>query len=460
MSGKILIVDDVSSNRILLKVKLAAACYQTAQARTGAEALALAQAERPGLILLDIALPDIDGIEVCRRLKADPATATVPLIFVTASRDTQTRIEALRAGAAEVLSKPVNDLVLLARIRSLLRSQEAVDEIGLRGMTYREFGFAEEQEGFGAPARVALIARRADTAFAWMRMLQSQLGDRITIIGSEDALNEWPEGSAPDVFVIWADLARPGDGLRLMSEIRSRHPTRFAGICVVLPADARDTAAMALDLGASDLIEETAVAEEIAHRVRVQIDAKRRADRLRASVADGLKMAMTDPLTGLYNRRYALPHLSRIAAHAEAAGKSFAVMVLDLDRFKAINDTHGHGAGDAVLVEVAARFRNNLRAVDLVARIGGEEFLVALPDTTLDAARTTAERLRRVIEEHAVRLPGGGGAHVTMSIGLAMGSGADARPSRIDSVIAQADQALLVAKSDGRNQVMVALSAA
>lgn len=170
---------------------------------------------------------------------------------------------------------------------------------------------------------------------------------------------------------------------------------------------------------------------------------------------------MTDALTGLHNRRYAEPHLARIAAHAAAAGRRFAVMVIDIDRFKAVNDTLGHAAGDAVLVEVAARLKGNLRAVDLIARIGGEEFLIALPDTTLEAARGTAERLRRIVADTAVRLPGGGSAKVTISVGLAMGGAGDSDgETGMQALVARADRALLAAKSDGRDRVTVSLSAA
>nr|WP_290428619.1 GGDEF domain-containing protein [Defluviimonas salinarum] len=166
---------------------------------------------------------------------------------------------------------------------------------------------------------------------------------------------------------------------------------------------------------------------------------------------------MTDPLTGLNNRRYALPHLARIAERARAAGRQFAVMVLDLDRFKAINDSRGHAAGDAVLIEVAARLRGNLRAVDLLARIGGEEFLVALPDTTPEAAQATAERLRRVIGDRPVPMPDGAAAiPVTLSIGLALGPG----PASVEDLVDLADRALMGSKADGRNIVTVGRSAA
>ncbi|GAB4388038.1 diguanylate cyclase [Albidovulum sp.] len=460
MAGKILIVDDVATNRIVLKVKLAAAYYKTIQASFGADAIRLAQQSRPDLILLDVELPDMDGIEVCRRLKALPETRDIPVVMITAFHDKARKIEALEAGADEVFWKPIDEIILLARMRSLLRARETAEQLGLRDTTYRDLGFAEAPQGFEGPALVGLIADAAATAMQWERALRPHLADRIVILDREEALDATGMAEIPDVFVIAVSGARPGDGLRLMSELRSRPQTRYAAICVVLPGTEKETAAVALDLGAHDLIEAQAEPAEMAQRIRMQIARKRQADRLRDSLADGLRLAMTDPLTGLHNRRYALPHLARIAERAAAAARQFAVMVIDLDRFKAINDRHGHAAGDAVLVEVARRLRANLRAVDLIARIGGEEFLVALPDTTFEAANATAERLRRTLSEAPVLLPDGTALRVTMSIGLALGNGPDRGALPIEEVIGRADRALLSAKADGRNQVMVGQSAA
>ena len=198
----------------------------------------------------------------------------------------------------------------------------------------------------------------------------------------------------------------------------------------------------------------------MALRIQTQLARKRQSDRLRSSLADGLRLAMVDPLTGLHNRRYALPHLARMADRARQSGRQFAVLVIDLDRFKGVNDSFGHAAGDAVLVAVADRLRTNLRAVDMVARIGGEEFLVALPDTTLEAARATAERLRQTVGEQPIRVPGGVAVSVTMSIGLTLGGGLDEASAPVDALIARADKALLAAKAEGRNQVTVHRSAA
>ena len=182
----------------------------------------------------------------------------------------------------------------------------------------------------------------------------------------------------------------------------------------------------------------------MALRIRRQLDRKAQADRLRATVEDGLKLAMTDPLTGLFNRRYALPHLSRIAARALAENRPFAVMVLDIDRFKLVNDQYGHAAGDTVLREVALRVKDNLRSVDLVARFGGEEFLVAMPDTDLTSARLAAERLRAVVENTPVTLPNGTGqVQVTLSIGVAIGGLPDVEKETVERLVDCADQALL-----------------
>lgn len=460
MAGKILIVDDVATNRIVLKVKLASAHYETVQASSGAEALATARALCPDLVLLDVELPDMSGIEVCEALKADPATADIPVVMITAFRDAGRRLEALRAGAEDVFWKPLDELVLLARLRSLLRARETQEQLGLRDEAGRELGFAEPAPSFEGPGLIGLVSGRIEEGLGWKRALQPLMADHLLVLDRDAALADRPDAPVPDVFIVAASLLRPGDGLRFMSELRSLPATRHSAVCLMMTEAGRDTSAIALDLGANDLFEPGMDPVELALRIRAQLARKRQADRLRNSLADGLRLAMIDPLTGLHNRRYALPHLARIAERAAESGRPFAVLLLDLDRFKLINDGFGHAAGDAVLVEVADRLRSNLRAVDLLARIGGEEFLVALPDTGLEAAQATAERLRSAIGDQAVRVPGTTGLSVTLSIGLTMGGGAADDLAPVEALVARADHALLAAKSDGRNQVTVSRSAA
>jgi two-component system cell cycle response regulator len=247
-----------------------------------------------------------------------------------------------------------------------------------------------------------------------------------------------------------------------MSELRSRTNTRHAAFCLLVPVGSVVGAAVAFDLGANDMVSATVPGEEIALRLARLLVRKREADQMRTSVQDGLRLAMFDPLTGLHNRRYGAAQLSAIAERACKSGTAFAVMVVDLDRFKTVNDRWGHAAGDAVLVEVAGRLAQNLRGGDLLARIGGEEFLIALPDTSLAEARGVAERLCHAVEESPVRLGDGATLRVTVSIGLAI-STHSGLPDCIDAVseiVDRADRALLVSKSGGRNQVTISRTAA
>lgn len=458
MTGKILIVDDLAINRIILKVKLASACHESVQAADGATALAMARDERPKLILLDMMLPDISGIDVCRRLRADPLTRDIPVVIITASSDRARRLEALEAGADEFLSKPLNEVILLARIRSLLRTRETEAELRLRAATWQELGYQDADPSLAGPGRIGLIAAEPVIAMSWRAALAPYLPDQIEILTPTGALTDTNERPVPDLYVVAAHLGAHGSGLRLVADLRSRLASRDAAISLVLPEADSETAAMALDLGANDILTLPFVAQETAMRLRLHIQRKRRTDLLRRQVHDGMKLAVTDPLTGLHNRRYALSHLERIAKCAEGSGKAFAVMALDLDRFKSINDRFGHAAGDAVLETLAGRLRDSLNPGDLIARMGGEEFLVVLPDTLLPEARQVADRLCRAVGEKAIPLPASGceTVQVTISVGLAMGGPG----TTAQEILSRADSALLAAKADGRNQVTISATAA
>jgi two-component system, cell cycle response regulator len=295
----------------------------------------------------------------------------------------------------------------------------------------------------------------------WRAMLAPHFAGKIDILTPTAALAEADGQRVPDVYVVAADLPAAGSGLRLVSDLRSRVQSRHSAVCLVLPDAGGRGGAMALDLGATDLLPLPLDPEETALRLKLHVRRKRRTDQLRRQVRDGLRLAVADPLTGLYNRRYALAHLERIAAARARNRARYAVMVLDLDRFKAINDSLGHAAGDRVLETVAHRLRDNLRPSDLVARIGGEEFLVALPDTTLGTARMAAERLCRAIESTPVML-----ARRARGAGHDLGrAGAGQRPTgRRDRERRgrswSAPMRLFAAKTEGRNQVTISASAA
>ena len=452
MTGRILVVDDVATNRIVMKVKLAAACYAVAQADCGTAALAAARTESPDLILLDVVMPDMSGLEVCRQIKADPATADIPVILITALADRASKMAGLEAGADDFLTKPVDEVTLLARVRSLLRARDTARELKERSATAP--GFAEAAAGFAArekPGRIALVASGPKGAILWKTALDDRLAGQVSILPRDAALGSFGEDDAdvPDVFVIAADLTHRNEGLRLLSDLRSRPATRHAASVMILPEGDSERAAIALDLGAHDILYDPLDAQELAIRIRAQLGRKRQADRLRAAHRVELEMAVTDPLTGLHNRRYGLFELDRMLARAD---RTVAVMMLDIDHFKRVNDTHGHSVGDRVLTLVARRLRAQLRAGDLLARIGGEEFLVALPDCDRATALDCAERLRAAIAEQGFAVAGPGTPlPVTMSVGIALSGphGAETGQNLID----RADAALYGAKALGRDQV-------
>ncbi len=463
MVSKILIADGVVTNRIVMKVKLQAAGYAPVLAATASACLEAAVGDLPDLILLDLSLPDLSGIEVLSRLRADPITASLPVVMISDSQDATVRLQAFRAGADEFLIKPIDDQTLLARIRSFMRARDQVEGFTSADGGIAMLGLAEASAIYQAPGLVAIVTARSETALRLRREISPHIPDRVVAMTADEALSEGLKSApAPDVFLIESDLGNAANGLRLMSELRSRTNTRHAAFCLLIPVGAVVGAGVAFDLGANDLVSATIPAEEIALRLLRLLTRKREADQMRASVQGGLRLAMIDPLTGLHNRRYGAAHLSAIAERAGKAGTAFAVMVVDLDRFKSVNDRWGHAAGDAVLVEVAHRLAHNLREGDLLARIGGEEFLIALPDTSLSEARGVAERLCRAIDETPVLLGDGAGLRVTVSIGLAISNHGDLVDciDAVAEIVDRADRALLVSKSGGRNQVTISRSAA
>jgi two-component system cell cycle response regulator len=469
MQGKVLVLDGVPTNRIVLKVKLATAFYDVDVADTSTGFKAKVLASRPDLIIMPDDMPEgPNGIELCKSLKSDPETARFPIVIITSENNSAKRIAALKAGADDVLSKPVDNALLLARLRSLLRAAVSEDEMRLRDTTSRALGFAEPTNGFARRGKVTILTGTKEAARQCAEQLAKHSNAETEHFPFAGFLAKLAEYNTPDVFVLMLDPAHLSDGLRLLADIRSGNDTRHCGIIAVLASADGTTAAGLLDYGATDLMPDGFDAAELAVRIECQITRKRTAETLRDTVRQGLRAAVIDPLTGLHNRRYALTHLKRVAERSQQTQRRFAVVLADMDYFKQINDTYGHAAGDAVLVEVADRLKSNLRPIDLVARLGGEEFLIVMPDTTLEEARLAADRLCQIVRAAPVKDPSSGQLiGITASFGLALGRQTSIPMQlsgqcdhMIDTLLHQADQALYEAKGKGRNRVRLSRPAA
>ncbi|WGW05596.1 diguanylate cyclase [Tropicibacter oceani] len=452
MTGRILVVDAVPTNRIILRVKLSAAFYEVSQAASGRAALSMFRRSRPDMVIVAADLPDTTGRALIAKLRLAAGDPRLPVVLLHDDASADERLASLAAGADDVLSKPLDDLVMLARLRSLLRARDAEAELQLRDDTRRALGLAEQVSEFETPALIRLVPTgKMPVARSLQAELRHRMTDQIELTPPDEALRF--KKVPPDVVVILEGDGAQGAGLSLLPQLRSNREMRHAALIYVAQPDQRQEAASALDMGANDLLGAGPDPEELALRLKKQISRKRTNDRLRANMQDGLRAAVCDPLTGLYNRRYALPHLNRLAERAETQGRDYALLLLDLDHFKSVNDTHGHAAGDAVLQAVSKRLIDNLRAADLVARFGGEEFLVAMPDATRERARMTAERLCRLMEQSPLALPNGETIKVTLSIGVAIGkAGQGDEPA---ALIEAADRALYAAKDKGRNTVVM-----
>ncbi|MEM9523729.1 MAG: diguanylate cyclase [Pseudomonadota bacterium] len=457
MAGRILVVDDVSTNRIVLKVKLTTACYEVILANDAEQALRMVRDTMPDLIIASVDMDGLGGLELCEYLKASPMTAQIPILLMTGQPNRMVTLAALRAGAEDFLTKPLHETTLLARLRCQLRARDLADELHLRTRTSRELGFAETVPRLDRPGHVILMGGSPAEAEVITGALFSQ-GRHETTHMDRASLLTAPETDRPcdAVVMLPGPDAAPPD-LSGLAELRSRTPTRHAAILPLLPSDHANAETAALDMGASDCLVQPVDLEEFTLRIIRQLRQKQLADHLRASARRSMALAATDPLTGLHNRRYAEHHLKRIMHRARKNRRRFALMLLDLDRFKSVNDSFGHSAGDKVLKEIAARLRDNLRSVDLIARFGGEEFLVVLPETSIIDARIAAERLRDWIKTRPVDLGDGRFLTITVSIGLAISDGTD---GAVTDLLARADQALYASKSDGRNLVTISMSAA
>ncbi|CUH53218.1 diguanylate cyclase [Shimia marina] len=473
MAAHVLIVDSISANRILLKVKLAGAFVQVEQAASAGEALDLLQADLPDLLVLGGDLVDMSALTLCAKIKENPAFAHLPILLVHTDGSRADRIAALRAGADDAFEMSVTTDALLARIRSIMRARNSYEELRLREQAGRLPGLADAMQGFDRPAQVLIAGHSTATGQEWCRQLQRIVPYGLRSQPLPEIMRDMSQFSAPDAIVISLQTALPEDALRLLAEVRARATTREAAVLVVLDENNDSARVNALDLGANDVLSDGFDAEEAALRLDSMIARKRLADRLRKRVDDGLAAAVTDPLTGLFNRRYAMPHLSKMAQHADTQRADFAVMLADLDHFKRVNDRFGHAAGDMVLAEVARRMRRCLSQTDLIARMGGEEFLiVAQTDNAEDAAKI-AERLCDAVRTEPVALRGRDiQIPVTVSIGVAMGSEmlkakknalpncAKSHEAIASALIDRADQALYGAKAEGRDKVTLSLPAA
>jgi two-component system cell cycle response regulator len=428
---------------------------QVETAESGAEALAAIYADPPDIVLLDVMMPEMDGFEVCGRIKANPETTHIPVVMVTALSDRADRVRGLEAGADDFLTKPVDDHTLFARVRSLVRLKMLMDEWRLRERVSESLNLLDRKTHTyteaGTNARILIVEDKEFYA--------TQLTEMLAVDGHESIVVERPGESIDrlmndDFDMILIELHLEGqDALRLCAQIRSIDTARHIPILLLVEETNSERLAKAMDLGCNDYVARPVDRNELLVRCRTQVRRRRYQVKLRDDFERSFEMALTDGLTGLYNRRYLEAYLSGLIERIAGGRRYLSVIMFDIDHFKKINDTHGHAAGDEVLQELCARVMKRVRSFDTVSRYGGEEFVVVMPETDLGIATTVAERLRHGIEDQAfTAITADQKLEVTISVGVAEVDVTGGETTT--SLISRADKALYVAKTKGRNRVM------
>lgn len=451
MTARVLVVDDIPANVKLLEARLSAEYFDVLTAGSGREAIDICARERVDVVLLDVMMPGMDGFETCRQIKSNPKTHHIPIVLVTALDQVSDKVRGLQGGADDFLTKPVDEIALITRVRNLARLKTLTDEMLMRALTGRQMGMSEDAALLKALSedrgRVLIVdddVRSATRLAGWLGTVH----ETVVATDPQRALGEL---ACTEFDLMIVSLTMSGaDGLRLCSQTRSLDRTRHLPIIVLVEPGNEARLLRALDMGINDYVMRPVDQNELLARVRTQVKRKRYSDHLRNRLEESIEASVIDPLTGMHNRRYMETHLSTLVDEARRGGRSLSVLLADIDHFKHVNDTYGHAAGDEVLKEFSARFRRNTRGIDLACRYGGEEFLIIMPDTPLPRACQIGERLRVSIASDAFLIRPELGIQLTASVGLATLERDDDTP---ETVFRRADTALFDAKRRGRNRV-------
>jgi len=451
MTGKVLVVDDVPANVRLLQAKLEAEYYEVSVALSGREALEKALIEQPDIILLDVMMPGVDGYEVARQLKAGTETRHIPVILVTALDGRDDRLSGLEAGADDFMTKPLDDTLLMARLKALVHLKHLSDELRQRERSSRRMGLIDPshlQRQIAAAGNVLIV----DDNIRQAERLMRGLGEVHRCAYETDPQKALKIAAGRVDLLVVNLTATTFNPLRFIAQLRSAEATRQTPVLGLYSPDERVILLKALELGVNDVLPRPADMQELMARVRGQIRRKRYADFLRTSLDRSLELAVTDPLTGMNNRRFMEMQLTQLMRRHLKTGDPVSLLLLDIDYFKRINDGFGHDAGDEVLKEFARRVALNVRAVDMPCRMGGEEFVVVMPDTEGHDARLIAERVREAVAEAPFPLPDGTALTVTVSVGVSSLRGLG---DTLEALIKRADEAVYEAKQAGRNRVVL-----
>ena len=421
----VLLVDDEPGNLGALRATMLQQGYQTFLATSGERAIDIARRVQPDLILLDVVMQGIDGIETCRRLKSHPATARIPVIFMSARTETDDVVAGFDVGAADYINKPLRLGEVCARVRTQLQMRSQVDSQQRQTERMRLIldGMDEGLMIIEASGRIQFSNPACDRYLGYDQneLAGAALGQLLSPGVTQECLT---------YFAAWS------------ADPETVHPRGAREVQI----RRRDGSARAMDLTLTPMYAGEALFIGLLHDITHHKQSETALQRA----------ALLDPLTKIANRRHFDSFLEKEWLRAIRSTEPLSLVVIDVDHFKLYNDTLGHAAGDACLRKVAAALQTHaLRPTDIAARYGGEEFVLLFAETSVDTAARLAESIRAHIASLEIPNPRSGTSPwVTVSVGVA--TIVPRQGDAIEAFFVTADRAMYQAKAAGRNRVVTA----
>lgn len=455
MPRKILIADTNTTQRVTLRMIFKKAHYTLHFPDKLAELGDLLQKNEADIVFFAEDFLGLTCRKFCtfiRQNSPESCMGSMPVIFLGAVTDQKKRLKMIWDGIHDIIPYPCDEVFLLAYMRNYFRQRESDYEMKSREFYNVKIGLSLTAKTRDVSKKIACFSNDNPQINAIIEELKNHIPHPIIKRSREE---EYPKmsdanGKGDDVCVIFADDRNMNSSLSLIPELRSQRETRFAALIFVFPYNMISIATMALDLSANSVVFMPVTSEELVLRILFQLERKSEADVFRLHRDEGLRLALRDSLTHLYNLRYVEYYKTHLQKQIARSKHTFAVFMIDLDYFKKINDKFGHIAGDDVLKAFAFRLNNNLRAPDIVARVGGEEFLVIIKTRNMTSAKRAANRLLKSCASQPFLLRSGEKINVTASIGVALNIN---NAQSVEESIKAADGALYLAKKKGRNMV-------
>ncbi len=465
----VLVADDAPEIVLIISKILEKEGYLVLKSYNGEECIALAFANKPDIILLDIMMPDIDGFKICNHLKNDSKTQDIPIIFITSKVDIKDKIQGLNKGAIDYITKPFNSEEFLARVKSHMRAKLMQDELRetngilqeyLRTATLANNYFESITRLVNLDEVMSFTQRYFAEIFedvvrfsVWLCAEQSD--QFILKVGTSADLNK----EAPTIRVEDSPIMKRAfekkeviveNNFKLSELYNAKAGERYSDakfMCLPLIVEGNVLAIVNLtskkdgtDFSIYDQQKALSVCQILANKIEnCQLYKKIE------------KLSITDSLTNLFNRQFLDTRLAKEFARVVRSNETFTIIMADIDHFKNINDTYGHQKGDIALKQFADILVHNIREADFAARYGGEEFVVTLPSTKLNGGVNLAEKIRLSVEENLFIEAEGEKHPITVSLGVATYHNGNFENQ--EGLLKAADEALYKAKQTGRNKV-------